>query len=182
MISLARSLARTVGEGAGNPAGIMALFCRSPQGAAARLAEREKPVVVVASRGVDWKDGRDFWRSPDSRNCDDFVSRALSVACVLKVTVLASFLHPGESVEFHRKLSTWSSNAGATWYGAPNGAGSDGGACGYKGAVDQAPFTSMITAVSSAIYSSGKGCGSCYQVKCTGNDALLRQPGHGHRH
>jgi hypothetical protein len=45
---------------------------------------------------------------------------------LVAVAVLASLLHPGASVEFHRKLSSWSSDATATWYGAATGAGSDG--------------------------------------------------------
>ena len=39
---------------------------------------------------------------------------------------LACLLRPGAPVELHRKLSGWSGDAGATWYGAATGAGSDG--------------------------------------------------------
>ncbi|KAJ7949494.1 Beta expansin [Quillaja saponaria] len=60
----------------------------------------------------------------------------------------------------------WSS-AGATWYGSRDGAGSDGGACGYGNTVSQAPFSSLVTGIGPSLYKSGKGCGTCYQVKCT---------------
>ncbi|EYU32436.1 hypothetical protein ABFS82_06G162400 [Erythranthe guttata] len=54
----------------------------------------------------------------------------------------------------------------ATWYDSPTGPGS-GGACGFENDVAYAPYNGMTAAGNRNIFQSGKGCGVCYQVKCT---------------
>ncbi|KAK1303823.1 Expansin-B18 [Acorus calamus] len=85
-------------------------------------------------------------------------------------------LRPPNQTSFSLPMSgrTWHSG-GSTWYGPPNGAGSDGGACGYGNAVETAPFSSMIAAGSPSLFRNGRGCGTCYQVKCN-NHLCSRKP------
>ncbi|KAM0828881.1 hypothetical protein ACQ4PT_067247 [Festuca glaucescens] len=58
-------------------------------------------------------------------------------------------------------------DARATWYGAPTGAGpdDDGGACGFKN-VSLPPFSAMTSCGNEPLFKDGKGCGSCYQIRC----------------
>ncbi|XP_028807916.1 expansin-B3 [Neltuma alba] len=54
----------------------------------------------------------------------------------------------------------------ATWYGDPEGDGSNGGACGYGSLVDVKPMKARVGAVGPVLYMNGEGCGACYKVKC----------------
>ncbi|KAG2550718.1 hypothetical protein PVAP13_9KG323400 [Panicum virgatum] len=55
----------------------------------------------------------------------------------------------------------------ATWYGQPEGAGpaDNGGACGIKD-VNLPPYNGMTACGNVPIFKDGKGCGSCYEIRC----------------
>ncbi|RVX19938.1 Expansin-B3 [Vitis vinifera] len=66
-------------------------------------------------------------------------------------------------------------SATATWYGSPDGDGSDGGACGYGSLVDVKPFRARVGAVSPVLFKGGVGCGACYKVKCLDHNICSRR-------
>ncbi|KAK3430032.1 hypothetical protein EUGRSUZ_E01626 [Eucalyptus grandis] len=50
------------------------------------------------------------------------------------------------------------------------------GTCGYGNGVDQALFPSMVSTGGPSLFKAGKGCGACYEVKCTENAACSGNP------
>ncbi|KAE8664072.1 Expansin-B3 [Hibiscus syriacus] len=69
--------------------------------------------------------------------------------------------------------------ATATWYGSPEGDGSDGycagGACGYGSLVDVKPLKARVGEVSPVLFKKGEGCGSCFKVKCLDKSICSRR-------
>jgi hypothetical protein len=97
---------------------------------------------------------------------------------------LLSLLTPCFCLRVNRRLdnydpstvTSWTSAATASWYGNPYGSGTDGGGCGYQDAVGKAPFNSMVSAGGPSIYKGGRGCGACYQIRCTSNELCSGNP------
>ncbi|XP_034573097.1 expansin-B1 [Setaria viridis] len=67
--------------------------------------------------------------------------------------------------------------AKATWYGQPVAAGPDdnGGACGIKN-VNLPPYSGMTACGNLPIFKDGKGCGSCYQIRCGAPEECSNKP------
>ncbi|XP_047309544.1 expansin-B15-like [Impatiens glandulifera] len=63
----------------------------------------------------------------------------------------------------------------ATWYGPANGAGTDGGACGYGNSVES-NYGKFVTAVGNGLFKGGQECGACYQVQCSSHPACSKKP------
>ncbi|KAL8510994.1 hypothetical protein ACS0TY_017715 [Phlomoides rotata] len=72
-------------------------------------------------------------------------------------------------VDLHWKQAT------ATWYGSPEGDGSNGGACGYGSMVDVKPYRARVGAVGPVLFKGGEGCGACYKVRCLDRSICSRR-------
>uniref|UniRef100_A0A8R7K0R2 Expansin-like EG45 domain-containing protein n=1 Tax=Triticum urartu TaxID=4572 RepID=A0A8R7K0R2_TRIUA len=102
-----------------------------------------------------------------------------AVALVALSSLLVTYASAGAG-NFNDSAFTADPNwedARATWYGAPTGAGpdDDGGACGFKN-TNQYPFSSMTSCGNEPIFKDGKGCGSCYQIRCTNDQSCSGNP------
>ncbi|XP_073274889.1 expansin-B6-like isoform X1 [Primulina huaijiensis] len=105
-----------------------------------------------------------------------FINRSFSVTVIVMIVISMSqhcFCQNPKSL--NSSMANGFSPAVATWYGSPTGSGS-GGACGFADDVATAPYNGMISAGNDNIFKSGKGCGSCYQVRCNKHPSCSTSP------
>ncbi|CAM8880149.1 unnamed protein product [Rhodiola kirilowii] len=101
-------------------------------------------------------------------------SRSIWSCMLMFLSAVAQFELAVPTSMVHLPNSSWQP-ATATWYGAPEGDGSDGGACGYGSLVDVKPFRARVGAVSPVLFQGGIGCGACYKVKCLDKRVCTRR-------
>ncbi|XP_075499001.1 expansin-B6-like isoform X2 [Primulina tabacum] len=105
-----------------------------------------------------------------------FINRSFSVTVIAIILISMSqhcFCKNPKSL--NSSMANGFAPAVATWYGSPTGSGS-GGACGFADDVATAPYNGMISAGNDNIFKSGKGCGSCYQVRCSKHPSCSTSP------
>lgn len=61
--------------------------------------------------------------------------------------------------------TAWKDDGHITFYGSPNGGGTQGGACGYQDTVALG-YGHMTAALSTQMFQGGQACGACYELRC----------------
>ncbi|XP_078148172.1 expansin-B7-like isoform X2 [Carex rostrata] len=94
----------------------------------------------------------------------------------ITLIVIASLLGGAAPEGAANSTGGWLSGS-STFYGSPTASGppDNGGKCGFKN-INLPPFNSLTSCGSKALWKEGKGCGSCYLMKCTSHPLCSGQP------
>jgi hypothetical protein len=91
---------------------------------------------------------------------------ALGMKSLGLFTVLVAVMSAPAMVCSQRTYDTrWKNDGHITFYGSPNGGGTQAGACGYQNTYALG-YGSMTAALSTALFQGGAACGACYQLRC----------------